>query len=142
MPLSRLMVEQLFHTLTQILLPAIPNQPFCCDQVAIYDPAHDLMVWYLQYVRDDNSNTGRLAVAQGNDIATSTVAFYDFTPQAIGHSGEWFDYRKYVGDQFLYLTTNITTSPSFTRAVVLRLPLTSHQRIKVLIITTLNRARF
>jgi hypothetical protein len=106
--------------------PAIPNQPFCCDQVAIYDPAHDLMVWYLQYVRDNNSNTGRLAVAQGNDIATQQWRFYDFTPQAIGHSGEWFDYPEMaVGQQFLYLTTNMftTVSPSFTRAVVLRLPL-------------------
>lgn len=106
--------------------PDIPNQPFCCDQLALYDAAHDLMVWYLQYVHDDNGNTGRLAVAQGSDIANQQWRFYDFTPQDLGHDREWFDFPAVaVGERFLYLTTNMftTVSPSFTRAVVLRLPL-------------------
>lgn len=64
--------------------PQIPTQPFCCDQVAVYVPKHDVMFWYLQYVQDGAGNTGRLAVAQGPDIATQQWRFYDFTPRASG----------------------------------------------------------
>ncbi len=107
--------------------PEPTGQPFCCDQVAIYDPDHDLMVWYLQYVQDGSGNTGRLAVAQGADIAAQQWRYYDFTPQNVGNWGnEWFDYPELaVGDGFLYVTTNVFSTPpfNFTRALILRLPL-------------------
>jgi hypothetical protein len=107
--------------------PSIPGQPFCCDQVAIYDPGHDLMIWFLQYVEDGDGNTVRVAVAKGNDIATQQWQFYDFSPQGIGGwNEEWFDYPDLaVSDDFLYVTTNTFSTPpySFTRAVILRLPL-------------------
>ena len=107
--------------------PTIPGQRFCCDQVALYDAQHDLMVWYLQYENDSSGNTGRLAVAQGNDIASRQWRFYDFTPQGVGNwSNEWFDFPDMaVGEKFLYITTNVfsTTTETFTRAVILRIPL-------------------
>ncbi len=107
--------------------PPIPGQPFCCDQVAIYDPGHDLMIWFLQYVEDGNGNTVRIAVAQGNDITTQQWRIYDFTPQGIGGwNNEWFDYPDLaVSDDFLYVTTNTFSTPpySFTRALILRIPL-------------------
>jgi hypothetical protein len=109
--------------------PTIPGQPFCCDQVALYDAQHDLMVWFLQYVNDGSGNTGRLAVAQGSDIASQQWRFYDFTPQGVGNwSNEWFDFPDLaVGEKFLYITTNVFSTlgnpPPFTRAVILRLPL-------------------
>jgi hypothetical protein len=107
--------------------PQIPNQPFCCDQVAVYVPKHDVMFWYLQYVQDGTGNTGRLAVAQGPDIATQQWRFYDFTPRGVGNwSNEWFDFPALaVGEKYLYITTNVFSTPpfQFTRAVILRLPL-------------------
>jgi hypothetical protein len=107
--------------------PAIPNQPFCCDQVALYDASHDLMIWLLQHVNDQNGNTLRIAVAHGADIAAQAWRYYDFTPQNVGTwNGEWFDFPDLaVGDKYLYATSNTftTASDTFRRAVILRLPL-------------------
>lgn len=107
--------------------PPIPNQPWCCDQVALYDARHDLMFWFNQYVEDSNGNTGRLAVAHGNDIASQQWRYYDFTPQSVGGwTNEWFDFPDLaVGDKYLYITTNVfkTQTNQFTRAVILRIPL-------------------
>ncbi|MCP4200718.1 MAG: hypothetical protein GY769_02135 [bacterium] len=107
--------------------PAIPGQPFCCDQVAIYDPSNDMMIWFLQYVKDANQNTARVAVAVGADIANQQWSFYDFTPLGVGGwNNEWFDFPDLaLSDNFLYVTTNAftTTTNNFTRAVILRLSL-------------------
>ena len=107
--------------------PAIPGQPFCCDQVAHYDPNRDVMFWFLQHVKDGTGNTGRLAVAQGDDIRNQQWRYYDFTPKGVGDwDNEWFDYPDLaVGEKYLYITTNVfSTSPvQFTRTVILRLPL-------------------
>lgn len=100
---------------------------FCCDQVAIYDKDHDLMVWFLQYISDGNGeNTIRLAVAHGGDIPTQQWRYYDFTPQGVGGwSNEWFDYPDLAtGKDNLYITTNaFSAAGSFTRSVILRIPL-------------------
>ncbi len=108
--------------------PSISGQPFCCDQLALYNPEHDLMIWFLQYVTDASGNTIRIAVAQGGDIPTESWRYYDFTPTSVGGwNNEWFDYPEMAfGDDFLYITTNTFTTgsnPTFTRAVTLRLPL-------------------
>ena len=100
---------------------------FCCDQVAIYDPDHDLMAWFLQYISDANGeNTIRLAVAQGADIPTQQWRYYDFTPQGVGGWGnEWFDYPDLaIGNENLYITTNaFSAAGTFTRSAILRIPL-------------------
>ncbi len=106
--------------------PAV-NGGFCCDQVVLYHPGRDLMIWYLQYIQDGNQNTGRIAVAQGNDITNQQWRFYDFTPQNIGNwNNEWLDFPAVAAsNDFLYVTSNMFSTPpfNFTRAVVLRLPL-------------------
>ena len=108
------------------LFPEIPGQPFCCDQVALYDPEHDAMYWFLQYVHDDNGNTVRVAVATGDDIKNEKWRFYNFTPQGVNPDWEkeWFDYPDLtLGDKFLYVSTNaFEVEGGFTRSVVLRLP--------------------
>ena len=108
--------------------PTIPGQGFCCDQVAIYDPGNDVMIWYLQYINDSNGNTGRIAVAQGSDIASQQWRIYDLTPQNVGGwNQEWFDYPAItVSNDFLYFTTNMfsTTANSYTRTLGMRIPLT------------------
>ena len=111
--------------------PAPPNEEFCCDQLAYYDRGRDLMVWVLQYASRPASqgpNRLRVAVARGNDIATRSWRFYDFTPQNTGGwTAEWFDYPALAASQnYLYLTTNsfgFGASGAWTRAVLLRLPL-------------------
>ncbi len=69
---------------------------FCCDQLALYVPSHDLMVWLMQGDADmqgKKGNTIRIMVAHGDDIAKRNFHFYDFTPKNVGHpTGEWFDF--------------------------------------------------
>lgn len=102
------------------------NGGFCCDQLALYDQGHDLMVWFLQYVKDSTGNTVRIAVASGNNIPTRQWQFYDFTPGDLGLSGVWFDYPAMAaGRDFLYITVNSFTisGNQFQQAIVLRIPL-------------------
>ena len=106
--------------------PSIPSRPFCCDQVALYVPSHDLMVWFLQYSKNSTGNTVRVAVAHGVDIAAERWRYYDFTPQGVGNwTGEWFDYPDLgVSDGSLFITTNcFNMSSQFQRSVALRLSL-------------------
>jgi V8-like Glu-specific endopeptidase len=109
------------------MFPATSSRPFCCDQVAIYVPSHDMMIWFLQYVNDGNGNLVRIAVASGADIANERWRYYDFTPQNVGNwTGEWFDYPDLAySNSHLFVTTNCftTAASSFTRAVCLRIPL-------------------
>ena len=69
---------------------------FCCDQLALYIPSHDLLVWVMQGLTDDKAKKGsdiRVMVARGADIAQRNYRFYDFTPATVGHpTGEWFDF--------------------------------------------------
>lgn len=108
------------------VFPATTSRPFCCDQVAIYIPSHDLMVWFLQYVNEGTGNLVRLAVASGADIASERWRYYDFTPQNVGNwTGEWFDYPDLGhSNSHLFVTTNsFTPANAFARAVCMRIPL-------------------
>ncbi len=108
------------------MFPTIPGRAFCCDQVAIYVPSHDLMVWFLQYRKDSTGNTVRLAVAHGSDIADERWRYYDFTPQNVGDwSQEWFDYPDLAASQGnLFITTNcFSLADQFRRSVAIRLSL-------------------
>lgn len=112
--------------------PASSQGPgFCCDQVALYDPVNDVMLWLLQYIKQPSGpkagNTLRLAVARGNDIPAQNWRYYDFSPQSVGNwANEWFDFPNLVlGQNNLYLTSNTfsTDADAFKRSVVLRIPL-------------------
>ena len=113
--------------------PETDTHSFCCDQVAIYSPDHDLLMWFLQYTQDGHSNIVRLAVAQGEDIGNQNWQHYDFSPQGVGGwSDEWFDFPDLaLNSDHVYISTNSfatqgTTNSNdddFARAVALRLPL-------------------
>jgi len=122
--------------------PTIPGRRFCCDQVAYYVPSHDLMVWFLQHVKDATGNTVRLAVAQGDDIRQERWRYYDFTPQGVGNwSQEWFDYPDVAASAgSLFVTTNcFNMSDRFTRSVVLRFSLDELSRYAALNYQHFNR---
>jgi V8-like Glu-specific endopeptidase len=126
----------------ETVFPSIPNRPFCCDQLAFYVPSHDLMIWFLQHVKDATGNTVRLAVAHGADIAAERWRYYDFTPQGVGNwSQEWFDYPDIAASsQNLFITTNsFNMSNQFQRAVVLRIPLNELQTYSALNYHFFNR---
>ena len=44
------------------VFPETKENPFCCDQVAIYDRRNDVVFWLLQYAFNDDGNILRLAV--------------------------------------------------------------------------------
>lgn len=107
------------------------NAGFCCDQVALYVPSRDLLVWVLQYSADANGSTTRLAVAKGQaNQASLHFTYYDLTPQGAGTAypaGYWFDFPdlSYSANS-LYLTTNTYTpgnTGTFVSSVIFRFSL-------------------
>jgi hypothetical protein len=113
--------------------PSPPGRPFCCDQVALYSKAQDLMVWLMQHSNDDAGNILRVAVAQGDDIHQRNWHYYDFSPQSVGNwAKEWFDFPDLtLSNGYLYLSSNVfstvkdpaTGREPFKRSALLRLPL-------------------
>jgi len=102
---------------------------FCCDQVTIYDPQHDLTIWELQYLKTGTGNVQRLAVANGRaGVASNSWHYWDITAQMVGFpTGDWLDFpRLALSNNYLYLSTNVFTNAdiSITTAMV-RMPLSS-----------------
>jgi subtilisin-like proprotein convertase family protein len=104
---------------------------FCCDQRVAQDPTRNLIFWQLQYNKTGSTSTStngyRIAVAHGaGSLATNTWQFHDFTPADFGLTGMWLDFpHLQVSSNYLYFTANAftTTSNSFHRAVIGRIPL-------------------
>ena len=100
---------------------------FCCDQVTLYDPMHDLFVWLLQYVRDGvGTNALRVAVKKAGTLADDAWWWWDFTPATTNAAwaGEWFDFPDLeLSANHLYVTTNSFAGEQWRRSVVFRLPL-------------------
>jgi hypothetical protein len=80
---------------------------FCCDQVAVYDPARDIFIWYLQYSSSAPAGTGhnifRIAVARPADAVKGLWYFWDVTSP---DNTEW-DYPDVaLSNDYLWITTN------------------------------------
>jgi hypothetical protein len=80
---------------------------FCCDQVAVYDPARDIFIWYMQYLPSETAgianNIFRIAVATPKDAVKGTWIYYDF----ISPNNTWWDYPDLaVSNDYLWITTN------------------------------------
>jgi len=109
------------------------DQEFCCDQVAYALPKRNLLLWYLQYSHNGQTNTARLAVARGNAVEGRVWHYYDFSPASFGWTKEWFDYPDIAAsDNYLYITTNAYSSAGnepFTRSVVIRISLDELERL-------------
>ena len=107
---------------------------FCCNQRVTQDPARDLIIWSLQYLKTDSTATGtngiRIAVAHGPaDIASNTWQVHDFTPASFGSAyaqGHWLDFPGLaVSSNYLYFSYNIftTTTDAWAATVIGRVPL-------------------
>ena len=108
-------------------LPSVDGG-FCCDQTVLYDPSRNLLFWLLQYVKQNNTNTLRVAVKSGSAAGNNNWYWWDFQPTSVNAawSNEWFDYNHAaLSNNYLYVGSNVfrTTDDIWTRSVVLRLPL-------------------
>lgn len=99
---------------------------FCCDQTTLYIPKARARVWLLQYSRSGPSNTLRIAVQTGTNVAAPNWFWWDLVPGAIdpAWSDEWFDYNHATWtDNFLYVSSNLFRGDTWTRCVIFRIPL-------------------
>ena len=99
---------------------------FCCDQTVMFNPARNLLVWLLQYSRQDATNVLRIAVKDGGTLGDDAWHWWDLAPAAVNPawSSEWFDYNHAaLSENFLYVATNVFNGNAWTRSVVFRLPL-------------------
>jgi len=90
---------------------------FCCDQVALYDKAHDRVYWVLQF-------SDHLVVANSPSSDLTSWCYYNFYAGTIGQASTTeLDFNDgMIGTRDLYLTTNVFPTSGFGSEVV-RIPL-------------------
>ena len=101
---------------------------FCCDQTVIHVPGKNIFVWLLQYIKQNGSNTLRIAVRKASTLNDDVWAFWDLRPATANPAwtNQWFDFNHAArSNNFLYVSTNVygATDDRWKRAVVFRLPL-------------------
>jgi hypothetical protein len=101
---------------------------FCCDQTIIFESSRNIMVWLLQYIKQNGTNTLRVAISPGATLQNNDWYWWDLTPEGVNPDwdGEWFDYNHAAtSENFLYVGTNVFNAANdlFTRSVLFRFPL-------------------
>ncbi|HEX7837363.1 MAG TPA: hypothetical protein VF469_07870, partial [Kofleriaceae bacterium] len=81
----------------------------CCDQVVLYDPAHDLMFWLMQY-NPDASGANRLRIAWASPASMKSNinawTYVDLT-RSLFNSGAALDYPDLaLSSGFLYVSVD------------------------------------
>ena len=104
-------------------------EDFCCDQRVIYDPNHNLFIWYRQGEPDDSANENRVRIGFSNDAITWTM--FDIIPSSMDDSfvNTEFDFPELATtDNYLYITTNafdLEEEEEDMTAVIMRISLDS-----------------
>jgi hypothetical protein len=102
-------------------------EDFCCDQRVIYDPSHNLFIWYRQGFPDpDNNSTNENRVRIGFSNDTLTWTMFDVMPSSVDDFfvNTEFDYPELATtDNYLYLTTNAFDLEDDRTAVIMRISL-------------------
>lgn len=101
---------------------------FCCDQVLMYVPRHDLFVWLLQYRLDSSGvNAIRIAVQSTQGVRESNGTawtYWDFVNTTFAASG-MLDYNDMsFGSRFLYWSSSVGGGAN---RYVVRVPLSELQ---------------
>jgi hypothetical protein len=103
---------------------------FCCDQDVIYDQNHGIFIWYRQGKQTPNmENIFRLGVS----FDTSNWWFYNVRPMDLNRTwtNQSFDYPHLaLGNQYLYISTNIVTESERSTPIILRLSLEDLRNIR------------
>ena len=80
---------------------------FCCDQIAVYDPARDVFIWYLQYISSGSpgswTNIFRMAVSHPSEALQGYWWYYDIVSAA---NTEWDYPDMCLSNDYLWVTTN------------------------------------
>jgi hypothetical protein len=99
---------------------------FCCNQVAVYDPARDLFIWYLEYNTTTPPGTTynlfRIAVARPADAVKGTWYYYDIDSL----DNTWWNYPDVaLSNDYLWVIVNRVPYGSSTidDAYVFKIPL-------------------
>jgi hypothetical protein len=102
---------------------------YCCDQVALYVPAKDMWVWFIQYRPDETErNVVRIAVAKGDEaFDQQRFTYYDFTsadfPSLKGLAARELDFPNLAAsDEHLFLSLNVFKE-RYATTVLMRVPL-------------------
>ena len=97
-----------------------PDAPhFCCDQDAFHDHGRDVTIYSILFINSAGT-TGAVRLYVRNAANTGNSCSYTIDPG----SGVLLDYPHLaLGNNFLYLTANVITGPSWTGARVYRLNL-------------------
>lgn len=105
-----------------------PGSHFCCDQIVHYISKIDTFVWLLQYGPDTGDNIQRLAFAKTADVAQGRWRLFDITTKSLGVPGAFLDFPDLaVGENMLYITTNIFPAQGRPGAAVVRIPFSGIQ---------------
>jgi hypothetical protein len=100
-----------------------PNSQFCCDQIVHYISQIDTFVWLLQYGPDTGDNIQRVAFATTADVTNGRWRPFDITTKSLGVDGAFLDFPDLaVGDNNLYITTNIFAANGEVGSAVIRVP--------------------
>jgi len=100
---------------------------FCCDQIVLYNPQHQIWLWLLQYIAvPGGNNLFRLAVCHAATFGN--WYYWDFAPTALNPAWNtlWFDYPDMAfTNNNLFVTFNGFDGPNWQRAFVFRFPLST-----------------
>ena len=98
---------------------------FCCDQMVLYDPGHQIWIWLLQYSSTPaGNNLFRLAVSRAASFGS--WYYWDFAPTNLNPAWTtmWFDYPDMaMTSNNLFVTFNAFAGGAWQRAFVFRFPL-------------------
>jgi len=98
---------------------------FCCDQIVLYDPQHQIWLWLLQYSSAPaGNNLFRLSVCHASSFGN--WYYWDFTPANLNAAWTtmWFDYPDMAfTNNNLFVTFNAFVGNAWQRAFVFRFPL-------------------
>lgn len=98
---------------------------FCCDQDVLYDPRHEVFVWYRQGASEDNTGENRVRIGVSPDARNWW--FYNLRPTDLNTSwrNQWLDYPHLaLSNNYLYFTSNMfDRDGDFIRTIIVRLPL-------------------
>jgi hypothetical protein len=120
------------------------DKEFCCDQLAFYDPQHDLWIWLLQYSDSVPAEhlSLRIVAVKGDanfDATPMKFAVWDIdasqfgSPKAVIPGSDLDNPRIAATNQYLFISANLirpsvislasVTSSSYDGSVVFRMPL-------------------
>ena len=113
------------------------DKEFCCDQLAYYEPEHDLWIWVLQYsdgVPAEHLSLRILAAKGDANFDATKFAVWDIdasrfgSPTAVAPASDLDQPRIASTNEYLFISANLfppsaTDSSSYVGSLVFRMPL-------------------